>query len=99
MELYELEPILKGDTSKPEINVTELNTAAALAALSTKMLDAMANIYQIHGNVVRLGQNLDLIVTSLNNSTRDFKGMIDELRMRVEDLEAIKVTELESSEE
>jgi hypothetical protein len=55
----------------------------------------MANIYQIHTNVVRLGQNLDLTCNTLNNSIRDFNGLIKELQMRVEDLEAMKVTELE----
>lgn len=96
--IQKLEPNLLGDPSKQEVDPAELNIAASVASLSVKLLDAVSNIYQIHGNVVRLGANLDILVTSLNNYSRDFSGLIKELQARVDDLEAIKVTELENDE-
>jgi len=86
---------LRGSTAD-KINTEDVNIAATLAALATRLLDAMSNIYEIHSNVVRLGHNLDLIVNSHNNSVRDLNGTIHELKLRVEDLEALMITQSKS---
>jgi len=93
-DLQKIDKTLRGDSSEVDIQAKDLNTAAALAGLSIKLLDVMANIYQLHTNMIRLGNNLDMMVTSLNVTHRDHGGLIEELKMRVEDLEAVQVTNI-----
>jgi len=93
-ELHEIEPKLLGHTSDIEIGAKELNIAAALSALSIRMLDAMANIHQIHSTVVRLGQNIDIVYNSLTKEINDLKGRHSELDMRLSDIEALVSREL-----
>ena len=78
------------------VKAEDVNSAAALANIAVKLLDTVSYVHQVHNNVVRLGRNLDLMVTSLNTYSRDFGVTIEELKMRVEDLEKLKVSGLES---
>jgi len=76
-----------------EIDSLELDVAATLGGISVKLLEVMSTQYRLHNTMVRFGQNLDVVVSTMNNAIRDFNGIVAELRMRVSDLEALRASE------
>jgi hypothetical protein len=98
-DLEEIEPNLLGDVSKEDICAKELDVAGTIANLSCRMLDIVSNIYQLHGNVVRLGNNIEILSKSIHQYTMDFDSKIRDLRMRLEDLEVLQVVDSENQKE
>lgn len=90
-KIHKLDENLAGSDPAVTINADDLNVASSLAALSLKVLDAMANIYQLHTNTLRLSQNLDTVISSLNSSIRDFNGALTKITLRISDLEVISL--------
>ena len=93
-KLTEILPLFSSGSYKG-IDTDELNVAATLASMSVKILDTMSTMYQMHTNMVKLGQNLDTIVNALNSHIRDSEGTIRELKMRVDDLELMRAADME----